>query len=156
MTGNRRERWETLRNLPLETVAEALGYARDRVDASRWKRPGSTLSVNGCKFFDHRDGRGGGGAIDLVMHAEGRRFNDAVRFLEGLAPAAVVPSVVAAGGPKELRLPPPCEAAWPTVRNYLLQSRKLPAGLVEACRRQGILHADLRRNSVVCLVISSQ
>ena len=55
----------SVRNLPLAEVAVSLGYRRDGLDRSRWKRPGSVLSLNGAKFFDHF--AGSGGAIDLVM-----------------------------------------------------------------------------------------
>ena len=61
----------TARSLPLDRVATALGCRRDVTDKARWKRPGSVLSINGEKFFDHLAGTGGGGAISLVMHAHG-------------------------------------------------------------------------------------
>ena len=71
----------TARSLPLDRVATALGYRRDVTDKARWKRPGSVLSINGEKFFDHLAGTGGGGAISLVMHAHGGGLRDAVAFL---------------------------------------------------------------------------
>ena len=71
----------TARSLPLDRVATALGYRRDLRDKARWKRPGSVLSINGEKYFDHMSGTGGGGAISLVMHADGGGFRDAVAFL---------------------------------------------------------------------------
>jgi len=69
------------RNVPLDRVAIALGYRRDPRDPRRWKRDGSVISINGEKFFDHLNGTGGGGAIDLVIHATACRFPDALRFL---------------------------------------------------------------------------
>lgn len=39
------------------------------------------LLVTGLKWYDTRDRRGGGGAIDLVMHLEGLDFVQAVRRL---------------------------------------------------------------------------
>ena len=71
----------TCRNLPLDRVAPALGYLRDPVDRARFRRAGSVISINGARFFDHLRGTGGGGAIDLVIHATGCRFPDALRFL---------------------------------------------------------------------------
>ena len=70
----------TARSLPLDRVATALGYRRDVRDKARWKRPGSVLSINGEKDFDHMSGTGRG-AINLAMHARGGRFRDAVAFL---------------------------------------------------------------------------
>ncbi len=71
------------RNIPLDRVAAALGYRRDPADRGRFKREGSVISIDGEKFFDHLSGTGGGGAIDLVIHATGCRFTDALRFLGG-------------------------------------------------------------------------
>ena len=73
----------TWRNLPLDRVAAALGYRQDPADRARFRREGSVISINGEKFFDHLRATGGGGAIDLVIHATGWRFPEALRFLEG-------------------------------------------------------------------------
>ena len=73
----------TCRNIPLDRVAAALGYRRDPADRARFKRDGSVISINGARFFDHLSGTGGGGAIDLVIHATGCRFRDALHFLGG-------------------------------------------------------------------------
>lgn len=42
------------------------------------------LLVTGPKFWDTRDGRGGGGALDLVMHLLSVDFKKASRQLEDL------------------------------------------------------------------------
>ena len=39
-------------------------------------------SIHGFQFFDHRQGRRGGSAIDLVMHVRHCRFQATVEFLE--------------------------------------------------------------------------
>ena len=127
---------DDIRNRPLEPLAQALGYRRDPRDRQRWKRDGSVLSINGSRFYDHLQERGGGGAIDLVIHARRCSFTDAVDFLAGPEDA-----------PK-LRLPPSCDAAWPAVRDYLANQRKLAPALLDACRRRRLLHADRRNNAV--------
>ncbi len=40
------------------------------------------LLLTGTKFWDTRSERGGGGAVDLVMHIRGVPFKTAVRLLE--------------------------------------------------------------------------
>ena len=91
MTGReRRALADALRALPLGEVAAALGYRRDPRDRARWKRDGSVLSITGERFFDHLRGIGGGGAIDLAIHARQRGFRDALRFLPGPRHAPVV------------------------------------------------------------------
>ena len=128
-----RHRLAEIRNRPLEALAAALGYRRDPADRKRWKRPGSVISINGRQFFDHLAGTGGGGAIDLVLHAKGCSFRDAVLFLDG--PPAFEP-------------PARHDPNWPHVRRWLCTRRALDPGLVDRCHRDGLLHADRRRNAV--------
>ena len=80
---------DAVRLRPLEEIAPLLGFVRDPADRSRWLREGSVLSVTGIRFFDHLQGRGGGGAIDLVVHARGCRPTAAIRWLAGLPPMPV-------------------------------------------------------------------
>ena len=137
------------RNVPLDRVAVALGYRRDPADRARFRREGSVISINGERYFDHLSGTGGGGAIDLVIHATGCRFPDALRFLGSLAgcgKAAAIPA-----GTRRLRLPRPSPGAWPRVRNALVRQRALRPDMLEACLGRGLLYADGRLNAVfVC------
>ena len=127
---------DEIRSQPLEPLAERLGYCRDPRDPRRWKRAGSVISVNGPRWFDHVAQSGGGGAIDLVMHARRCGFADAVALLAGSA------------GTPGPRIPPHREAAWPAVRRHLAEARGLPTRCVDACRRRGLVAADARRNAV--------
>lgn len=143
-------RADAVRHAPLLPLARQLGYRRDPRNRARWKLPGSVLSIHGARFFDHRRGRGGGGAIDLVMHARGCRFREAVEFLEQHAadlppdtPPIATPPTAA-----KLRLPPPHERLWPPVRDFLRSQRGLAPDLLALCHQQGLLYADARRNAV--------
>ena len=139
----------TWRNIPLDRAAAALGYRKDADDRARFRRQGSVISINGEKFFDHLRGTGGGGAIDLVIHATGCRFPHAVRFLAGHERAGRTAAVPAAG--RRLRLPRPSHRAWPRVRNALVRQRSLSADVLEACLSRHFLYADDRLNAVfVC------
>lgn len=142
-----RARAARLRDGALEPLAERLGYAPDPRHRQRWRRAGSVLSIRGAKFFDHACGRGGGGAIDLVMHVRGCGFREALAFLDAGSP----PRPAAASNAVEepcLRLPAPAPAQWPAVRDYLMRARCLDPALLEHCRRSGSLYADRRRNAV--------
>ena len=136
---NRRVRAEALRGYPLEDAARALGYRRDPADAARWRRPGSVLSINRLMFYDHLCGDGGGGAIDLVVHARRCTRPEAVDFLAGL-PRPVPP------GHREG--PPRREPCWPTLKSHLVERRGLPDTLVELCRDIGLIHASPRGDAV--------
>ncbi len=129
-------RADRLRAVALERVAERLGYRRDRNDRTRWKRPGSVISISGTKFFDHVAGRGGGGAIDLAIHASGRPFRAALDLLEQVAPEC-------AGA-----MPGTEPEHWQQVRRYLTRQRGLDPELVDHCRRRRLIDADRRANAV--------
>lgn len=146
----------SVRNLPLAGVAVSLGYRRDGLDRSRWKRPGSVLSINGAKFFDHLAGSGGGGAIDLVMHARCCGFRDAVWYLAGRGFAAPVVED-GSGGRAEgdcreaFRLPERADFFWPRVRDWLASERGLDGCLLDRCWRRGLAYADAWMHAVfVC------
>jgi len=140
----------TCRNIPLDRVAVALGYRKDPTDRARFRREGSVISINGEKFFDHLRGTGGGGAIDLVIHATGCRFPEALRFLAGHEGPGRAHTTIPAT-PRRLQLPRPSSHAWPRVRDTLVRQRALRADVLDACQRCGLLYADGRLNAVfVC------
>jgi len=111
--------------------------------------------------MDWRLGRGGGGAIDLVMHLHGVGFGQALEWLEAHFAASVIPPVsapprpacaaaVAAGRPP-LRLPPSVPEHLAQVRRYLTQQRRFPAALLDPLIDAGSLYADARANAVFLL-----
>ncbi len=137
---SRRARADAVRAIPLTVAAAGLGHRKDPADRARWKRPGSVISINQSRFFDHVAGRGGGGAIDLVIHAEGCSFIQALQLLEGLPS----PKPCAGDGTPVLSE----DREWARVRRCLHQNRGLDPGLIEHCRRIGVLGADNRANAV--------
>ncbi len=139
---------DTLRTLPLEEVAAALGYRRDPRDRARWKRKGSVISLTGAKFFDHILQSGGGGAIDLAIHARQCGFRDALRFLSGLGHAGHGSAAPVPNRAAEPRLPPRAAHNWPAVRDSLTRVRGLDPGLLDDGFAAGLVYADDRRNAV--------
>jgi hypothetical protein len=79
------QRWATVvqevRSLPLETVAAELGLESDIQRPQQWRSAGFDININGSKFYDWAVLKGGGGAIDLVMHVEQCGFRKAVVWL---------------------------------------------------------------------------
>lgn len=142
----------TARSLPLDRIATALGYRRDVTDKARWKRPGSVLSINGEKFFDHLAGTGGGGAISLVMHAHGGGFRDAVAFLSERGLRSCSPRGRDGAAPpmsrRRLELPARSQALWPEVRDHLVRERGIGGMLLHVCHARGLVYADCRGNAV--------
>ena len=142
MSGRGAARADRLRAIPLERVAEALGYRRDRRGGARWSRPGSAVSISGARFYDHIGCRGGGGAIDLAMHAAGCPFREALDLLERIAPDCAGPPPHQTG---EFRFG---GDRWRQVRRYLTGQRGLDPDLVDRCRKDGLIGADRRANAV--------
>ena len=131
---------ETCRNIPLDRVAAALGYRKDPDDRARFRREGSVISINGEKFFDHLRGTGGGGAIDLVIHATGCRFPDALRFLGGHEARGKASAIPAA--PRRLRLPGPSPGAWPRVTESAVDAISARSLRIEGTRENGAVVAS--------------
>ena len=74
---------DEVRSRPLTEVAPLLGYEQDRNDRCRWRRDGSVIRTNEPKYYDHIAGCGGGGAVDLVIHALGCNPMQAINWLAG-------------------------------------------------------------------------
>ena len=159
-----RELAARLRDVELEAVLERSGLDRDPGDREQWRGPGSRISVEGRKFYDHDQGRGGGGAIDLAKHLLGTDYQGAVAWLTrefgaGEAAAAVRASaeVVVARAVEEVpsaepEVPEHDEEAWPAVAEHLERVRGFAAADVQLLRELDQVRADARRNAVFPMV----
>ena len=147
---NWRERAQQLRTVPLVAVLQFSGAQPDRYDPRKWRTGRGVLSLRGTQFMNWNCGRGGGGAIDLVMHLHQLGFGQALEWLESHFGTA---TIAAAGPPPRpsLSLPPSRPEHLAAVRRYLLQERHLPAALLEPLLSSGSLYADARGNAVFVL-----
>jgi hypothetical protein len=148
----RRQQAQRLRGIALETVLPLCGARRDCQDPRKWHTPEGVLSVNGPKFMNWNCGRGGGGAIDLVMQLEHLDFKAAVDWLAELFPGVVPEPVVAATLRLSLQLPFPDPNQLHRVRQYLVHQRAIPPALLEPLIESGTLYADARANAVFLLL----
>jgi hypothetical protein len=148
-----------LREQPLEKVAEYLGLERDSKDKKKWRGNGQNFSINGEKFYDHINEKGGGGAIDLVISSKSLGYREAVDWLkerfitsEGLVERPAARRIEEANivtKPKQLfAAPVPDDSKWPAVRKYLISDRKLDHYIVDALHENGFLYADGKQNAV--------
>ena len=147
-----RQRAARVREIPLELVLQALGARLDRYDRSKWHTDQGPLSVTGMKFMNWRQGVGGGGAIDLVLHLKGLDFKTAVAWLWERFPCpeeATAPRRRAESG---LRLPPAAENQLGRVYHYLCLERGLTGAVLEPLIDAGALYADGRGNAVFLLL----
>jgi hypothetical protein len=144
------ERANRLRALPLTVVLRRSGAVPDPADPHKWHTAQGVLSVSGTQFMNWHLGRGGGGAIDLVMHLQGLGFGQALEWLESHGASGVIPPRSAPPRPP-WRLPPPVPEHLAQVRRYLVEQRRLPPALLDPLIATGNLYADARANAVFLL-----
>jgi hypothetical protein len=149
-----------VRQVDLREVIERLGGVRDRQDGHLWRLDGDHINITGERFYNHDRHQGGGGAIDLVMHATGYDFKQAVGWLKHehgaeLAVAAAThhstrqAQEIAAREARPAFVPPQEDRArWGQVRDYLTDVRALPERVVDELHKEGTLYADGRGNAV--------
>jgi hypothetical protein len=145
-----RDRLHQLRAIPLESVLTATGAQRDQQDRAKWHTALGALSVTGMKFMNWKQGRGGGGAIDLAMHLNGLDFKAAVDWLRHHFPIphdSQPPPL-----PRSFTLPLPDRGKLHTVKQYLIHHRVINPSLIESLVDSRRLYADLRGNAVFLLL----
>ena len=147
----RKEQAHRLRALPLETVLPLCGGRADRYDKRKWHTPAGVLSITGVKFMNWNCGRGGGGAIDLVMHLNHLDFKAALDWLAEQFPAALPPPVPPTPG-SAFELPPSDPSKLRRVKDYLVAQRAIAPALLEPLLQSGTLYADTRANAVFLLL----
>lgn len=159
----RKEEADKLRTLPLEQVAAALGcYQTAELkakDVHQFESPVGKINIDGQKFFNVEDGKGGGGAFDLVMHVNDCTYTEALAWLrDSFDPSAAVRAAVESARlkaeadvqkapPAPFKAPEHVPGAWPRVREYLTQVRSLAGSLIDKLRDAGWLGADQRNNA---------
>jgi hypothetical protein len=147
---NLKELADQVRDTDLAIVAANLGLSPDdRQDAHKWRDEGHIISISGSKFMDWAADRGGGGAIDLVMHVQQTDFQNAVQWLSGRS-LMPVPSTqsLEVQEVRSLEMPVPNEQRWLAVREYLIVTRKLSDRLIDSLHERGLIYADNLQNTV--------
>jgi hypothetical protein len=134
-------------------VLRSFGGARDRYDKNKWHTPIGTISVTGCKFFNWNHGRGGGGAIDLVMHLLDCDFRAALSWLaDRFAPPTALPPLNESRPAAGLMLPQRDDSKLHHIRGYLTGVRCLPARIIGSLIDSGQLYADTKVNAAFLLL----
>jgi len=148
------------RQLDLHDTIQTLGGAQDRYDTHKWRVNDEHISINGERFYNHDQQKGGGGSIDLVMHVAGYSFKQAVAFLNHEAGPELAVAAAAQHGARQgqeivdrgerapFMQPQADEDRWPQVRAYLVEQRGIPRGMIDELHDRGTIYADGRSNAV--------
>jgi len=128
---------------------------------------GATIGVTGSLWVENSIGKGGKGAINLVMYLSGYKQEDfklAVRDLvqsfgeedttsdlavqlARLAPLQAA-HLAKTAIQEPFRMPEAVAKTWEHVRHYLCEVRKLPAKIVDWAHEKGLVYSDHRGNCV--------
>ncbi len=145
-----------VRDIPLEQVAYELGLEPDPKDKHKWENSDHIINITGSKFYDWKELKGGGGAIDLVMRVNDCNFKQAVAWLnDRLGESATLTAatyhtkeIIRSETLKQFVKPVENLSHWDKVRGYLTRERRLPSAAVDALHQQGLIYADDKQNLV--------
>lgn len=155
-----------LRDMELKEILERLGCQRDPKKRMNWRTQVGLVTLEGLKFHCHSLGRGGTGAVDLVMMVEDTDYQGALNLLcrefsseEVLAERMARTKQTlqkqieeAASTPvPAFQLPARSIRNWPTVANYMTTVWKLSDALVETLHTADKVYADECSNVVFVL-----
>lgn len=150
-----------LREIPLRDVLKHLNCHPDPTDKNNWVTRAGRITLDGRKFYLHDAGAGGGGAIDLVKMIEETDYKGAVRVLaDAFGTGAVVSHELTrakahveqiVSTPAVFVPPEQSPQHWPRVKDYLTNTRKLAADLIDKLHRTGKIYADKFANAVFVL-----
>lgn len=150
------ERIDQARAVPVLAVMKNHGFESGRREGKsiHFDKKGSAWRINitGQKWFDHKNGKGGFGAIDLEMHLSRRSFKEAVNTLLGdkqsfstaeLKRKPKVADKPALSFSEQLdRYADKTPHRWTEARNYLVNERKLSPKIVDQLHEQGSLYPN--------------
>ena len=147
---------DKVRDISLEQVAYELGLDPDPKEKHKWQHENHIINITGSKFYDWQHLKGGGGAIDLVMHVNDSDFKQALawlndRFGEGATLTAATYKTRELIQTEQLQpfIPPTVdESKWQIVKSYLTRERRLPSSLVDSLHQQRLIYADDKQNAV--------
>lgn len=152
---------DLLRDLSLSSRSYQLGLFEDKKGPHRWRGGGHIINIADSKFYDFGiDQKGGGGAIDLVMHVNQCNFKEAVVWLSDRFGSAEMIKAVTHHIRSQaehitkhdltFKFTPTIadESHWINVQHYLSVKRKLPESLIKALHKSGLIYADKSANAV--------
>jgi hypothetical protein len=161
-----------LRQIPLATVFEKAGCERDPKDPEyQWKTPVGRFSINRenpMKFYNHGigedgdgGGKGGGGAIDLVMALYECDYTTALSWLANTLNERTVVEQLAyesaykvrkareqTSPPTGMTIHKPDPSTWDIVAQYLVKVRGLKKSIVESLKQAKKVWSDKFANAV--------
>jgi hypothetical protein len=132
-----------------------LEAVRDPHDPAKWHTARGVLSVSGPKFTNWNLDRGGGGAIDLVMHVRQVGFGQALEWLEqGFGSGTSLP-LQPTPQTGSLALPPPVAGSRfgplrPIAQDFLKEAPGSPAPNWPERRKTAVQNGSVDLPAALC------
>lgn len=147
---------DQVRGIPLGELLNWHGFKITKEGVSiRARNKHHNIVVTGSKWFDNKTGVGGAGAIDLQMHLCGGDFQTTCHILaEGFRPLGAGLAFPPGKSPADRRRPfeelaaqyaVPSSGNWSVARDYLVETRKIDAPLVDELHERGSIYANNHR-----------
>lgn len=144
---------DQVRSIPLGELLDWHGFKTTKEGVSlRARSEHHNIVVTGSKWFDNKTGTGGVGAIDLQMHLCGGDFQTAYQALaEGFRPTESGLAFPSGKRHEDRRRPfeelaaqyaVPSSINWPVARDYLVETRKIDAALVDELHEKDVIFAN--------------
>ena len=157
----------TARDIPLVDVMESFGCIQKDNDPKNWDTPVGRISLQEFSsptladvFYNHDLSKGGGGAIDLVMHLGEYTFKEAMGYIAAnLGGVATAEAAALHRAKKTIReaaaepaapyvVPAGVDSTWPHVFDYLTRTRGIPVAVVNRYHEMGRLRSDAFQNVI--------
>lgn len=147
---------DQVRSISLGELLRWHGFKMSKEGVSlRARSEHHNIVVTGQKWFDNKSGVGGAGAIDLQMYLCGGDFQTTCHVLaEGFRPTGSGLALPPGKRPVDRRRPfeelaaqyaVPSAGNWPVARDYLVETRKIDAVLVDELHQRGAIYANNHR-----------
>jgi 5S rRNA maturation endonuclease (ribonuclease M5) len=144
---------DRVRYISLSDVISITGALRDKYDNNKWHTSKGTISITGQKFMNWSVQKGGGGAIDLIIHLYQLDFISAVLFLAERFSNPHCPSPHILCEKNDVFRPPEKNKNHlPAIIHYLNHKRRIPMNLICQFVKTGQIYADNRSNAVFLLL----
>mgnify|MGYP000048450529 CR=1 FL=1 len=158
---------DAARATPLLELAQRMALEQDK--DQNWKDVDGqfAITITDQKFYDHKAGEGGGGAVDFVKHVMQCDFTTARDFLisnygadsyvsnatdearrKALEDVEKAPKRVVERKAVIFQKPEPIDDNWLHVARYLSKARRLSERVINGLYRRGALYADRFKNVV--------
>ena len=156
MSTDLRQTADQVRCIPLGDLLRWQGFKITKEGASiRARSNHHNIVVTDNRWFDNKSGVGGAGAIDLQMHLCGGDFQTTCHVLAEVFRPSGAGLVFPPGNNTENRRRPfeelaaqyavPSLGNWTLARDYLVETRKIDAAIVDELHEHGSIYANNHR-----------